>query len=193
MYIGKGIGAKAQQALKLQQEQNKQERKRNRKKVKFIMEGKSIMKKARILLIMLVCAVLTGCGNEFARLEYNSADKIAQEKDRYAKVSSVFNPIDGGYSLKAAQFDGRETMWSSTIEEEKDIELQIQMSLSEGTAKVVHIDEDGNVTTVLECTSESTTNGYITQTISLKSGRNRIKVVGKDCKDLDLELLSSDF
>lgn len=151
------------------------------------------MKNVKILFVLLVCIILTGCNNSFAQKEYNAIDKIVKTEDRYAKEFSVFNPIEGGYSLKAAKFDGRETLWSETMEEDKDIELKIQMLLSDGTAKVVHIDEDDNVTTIIECTSESATNGYITQTVSLKRGLNRIKIVGKGCRDIELELLSSDF
>lgn len=152
-----------------------------------------IINKAKILLILCICVALTGCSNSFAKKEYNAADKIAENEDRYAKESSVFNPIEGGYSLKVKKFDGRETLWSKTMEEDKDIELKLQMSLSAGTAKVVHVDEEGNVTTIIECTADSITNGYITQTVSLKSGLNRIKIVGEGCKDIELELLSPDF
>ena len=151
------------------------------------------MKNVKFLLILCVCFVLTGCSNSFAQKEYNAADKIAETEDRYAKERSVFNPIEGGYSLVVAKFDGRQTLWSKTMEEDKEIEIKIQMSLSEGTAKIVYIDDDGNVITIIECTPENTTNGYITQTVSLKSGFNRIKIVGSGCKNLELELLSPDF
>lgn len=146
-----------------------------------------------MMLLSLVCLLLCGCSNTFAKREYDNTKAISQQEDRYAKKMSVFNPVDGGYSLTAKEFDGRETMWSKNINEDKDIELKIQMNLSEGTAKVVHVDEDANVTTIIECTPENITNDYVIQTVSLKSGQNRIKVVGKGCRDLELELLSSDF
>lgn len=151
------------------------------------------MKNVKILLILLVCVVLTGCSNSFAQKEYSLTEKIVENEDRYAKENSVFNSIEGGYSLEVTKFDGRETLWSKIIEEDKEIELKIRMSLSDGTAKIVHIDEDDNVTTIIECTPESTTDGYITQTVPLKIGLNRIKIVGKGCRDIELELLSSDF
>ena len=53
--------------------------------------------------------------------------------------------------------------------------------------------DEGNVNTIVECTPDNTTNGYITQTVSLKSGLNRIKIVGVGCKDIKLELLSPDL
>lgn len=153
----------------------------NLKKVKtYIMAG-------------LLCVLLTGCSNEFAKREYNDADRIAKTEDRYAKEKSVFNPIDNGYSLVADKFDGRETLWTKTLEENEDIEINIKLSLSEGTAKVVHVDEDGNVATIIECKVESEADEETKKTVSLKKGLNWLKIVGYGCKDIDLELLSSAF
>ena len=53
-----------------------------------------------------------------------------------------------------------------------------------GQAKIVHIDAEGNVTKLIECTSENSTDGYITETVSMTSGQNRLKIVGFDCKIL---------
>ncbi len=43
--------------------------------------------------------------------------------------------------------------------------------------------------TVIECTPETTTDGYVSKNVSLKSGQNRLKIVGYDCKDVKLEML----
>lgn len=146
-----------------------------------------------VLLVVFMCVALAGCSNEFAEREYNSDNKIAQSEDRYAKQCSVFNPIDGGYSLVVSKFDGRETLWTESVDADKEIEIEIKLTLSEGTVKIVHVDEEGNITTIIECTSDSATDEYISKTVSLKEGRNRIKIVGYDCEDIDLELLSSDL
>lgn len=150
------------------------------------------MKRAgRYLVVLFMCAMLTGCSNGFAQKEYNAINKIAEKEDRYAKENSVFNPIDGGYSLVVAKFDGRETLWAKALENNKDTEIKIKLSLSEGIAKLVHIDEDGGVITIIECTGDNSTDGYISKTVSLKKGLNRIKIVGYS--NIDLELLSSEF
>lgn len=142
-----------------------------------------------ILLIALFCLFMMGCGNEFAELEYDSAEKISQREDRYAKNNSAFHPIDGGYELTVSKFDGRETLWSATLEENQNIEIEFSFSLSAGQAKIVHIDADGNVTTIIECSPESSTDGFVTKTVSLKSGKNRLKIVGYDCADVNLKML----
>lgn len=64
---------------------------------------------------LFMCTMLTECSNGFAQKEYNVIDKIAETEDRYAKENSVFNPIDGGYSLVEARFDGWETLWAKAL------------------------------------------------------------------------------
>ena len=142
-----------------------------------------------ILLQNLRCLFITGCSNKFAENEYDSVEKIIESEDRYAKESSVFNPIDGGYSLVVSKFDGRQTLWTDTLEESQSVEIELSFALTEGQAKIVHIDAEGNVTTLIECTPETSTDGYVTKTVSMTAGENRIKIVGFDCKNIDLKVL----
>lgn len=147
------------------------------------------MKKSCILLTIVLSLFMTGCSNKFAENEYNSVEKIIESEDRYAKESSVFNPIEGGYSLVVSKFDGRQTLWTDTLEETQSVEIEFSFVLTEGQAKIVHIDAEGNVTTLIECTPESSTDGYITKTVSMTAGMNRLKIVGFDCENIDLKML----
>lgn len=140
-------------------------------------------------MIILLCLILTGCNNEFAELEYNSAEKIAQTGDRYAKEMSMFGPMEGGYSLTVSRFEGRQTLWSKSLKEAQELEIEFYFSMAAGKAKVVHIDNDGNVTTVIEYLQENAMEEGVTKTVSLKSGKNRLKIVGYDCEDLELKML----
>lgn len=147
------------------------------------------MKKLKIISIFLLCLLLTACSNEFAKKEYDSDEKIAQKTDHYSKKVSVFKSIDGGFSFTVSEFDGRETLWTEKVKEDQDIEIEVSFSISEGQAKIVHIDEDGNVTTLLECQPDTVTDGFVMKTVALKSGQNRLKIVGYDCEDVDLKML----
>ena len=53
----------------------------------------------------------------------------------------------------------------------------------------MHIDADGNVTTLIECTPETSTDGYLTKTVSMTTGENKLKIVGFDCENIDLKML----
>ena len=149
------------------------------------------MKKSCILLVIVLCMFMTGCSNKFAENEYDSVGKIVENEDRYAKENSIFNPIDGGYSLTVSKFDGRQTLWTDTLENSQSVEIEFSFVLTEGQAKIVHIDAEGNVTTLIECTPETSTDGYVTKTVSMTSGKNRLKIVGFDCENIDLKMLFS--
>ena len=74
-------------------------------------------------------------------------------------------------------------------DEAQDMEMDFSFSLSKGKAKVVHIDDEGSVETVIECLPETSTDGFVTKTVSLTPGQNRLKLVGYDCEDIDLQIL----
>ncbi len=154
-----------------------------------------VYKMKKIIIIVLICSIvcvtikLAGCANEFAKQEYNDAEKIAQIEDRYAKDNSVINAIDGGYSLTVSKFNGRQTLWNKTLEKSTEIEIQIDLSISSGIAKVVYIDCDNNITVLIECSQNDADEHITTKTVSLTRGLNRFKIVGYDCKDIDLKIL----
>lgn len=139
-------------------------------------------------LILCVTVSFTGCGNEFAKQEYNDDEKIVQIADRYAKNNSVFNPIEGGYSLTASQFDGRETLWEKKLEDNAEIEIQIDLNIKSGNAKVVFIDSNNDITVLIERLQNDSNEQTATKTVSLTNGLNRLKIVGYDCENIDLKL-----
>ena len=90
------------------------------------------VRKYRKLKMILLCLLVTACSNQFAKQEYDSDEKIAQDTDRYAKENSVANSVNGEYSLTVSKFNGRETLWKETIKENKDIEIDFDLSLLKG-------------------------------------------------------------
>ncbi|MCI8612949.1 MAG: hypothetical protein HFE48_04545 [Clostridia bacterium] len=151
------------------------------------------MKKAftSILICLTAFAVmcLTGCINAFAEHEYNDNEKIVQLEDRYAKEISVFNSIEGGYSLTVSKFYGRQTLWKKNLENSAQMQIRLDLSVSSGSAKVVYIDCNDNITVLIECLQGGGSGAQsATKTISLTSGLNRLKIVGCDCKDVDLKM-----
>ena len=67
-------------------------------------ESKTIGKKAErklkaFLLLGLICVILAGCSNVFAKKDYYDTNKIAAVEDRYAKKNSASNSNNSGYSL----------------------------------------------------------------------------------------------
>ena len=144
------------------------------------------MKKFIILVAFILTFCMVGCSNTYAKEEYNSVEKMASQGDRYSKEGSVFNPIEGGYSFTVSKFDGRQTLHTWNLAEDKELTMEIICSLTNGTGKLVHVDADGNVTTLVECNEENS--AAVIKKISLKQGRNDIKFVGYDCEKLDLKM-----
>ena len=145
-----------------------------------------MLKKLRILCVSLFAICLIACSNTFAKEEYDSLEKLASQGDRYSKEGSVFNPVEGGYSFTVSKFDGRQTLHTWNLAEDKELIMEIICSLTDGTGKLVHVDADGNVTMLVECNEE--TSAAVIKKISLKQGRNDIKFVGYDCEKLDLKM-----
>ena len=147
-----------------------------------------IMNKLKAFLLLgLICVILAGCSNAFAKKDYYDMNKIAAVEDRYAKKNSASNSNDSGYSLNVEEFNGRETVWTKTLEKSEDINVEVKLSLAEGIVKIVHVDEMGNVTTIIECTPDNCVENTM-KTVSLGSGINRIKVVGYRCRNIELKL-----
>lgn len=146
------------------------------------------MKKLKIMLISLLFLFMMACSNEFAKQEYNSNEKISLMNDHYSKEFSVFNSTNEEISLTISKFNGRETLWTKKSEKNEDMEMNLSFRLSKGQAKIVHIDNDNNVTTIIECMPDTSTDEFITKTVSLKSGQNRLKIVGYDCENIDLKI-----
>lgn len=139
------------------------------------------------LLLGLICVILAGCSNVFAKKDYYDTNKIAAVEDRYAKKNSASNSNNSGYSLNVEEFNGRETVWTKTLEKSEDFNVEVKLSLAEGIVKIVHVDKMGNVTTIIECTPDNCVENTM-KTVSLGSGINRIKVVGYRCRNIELKL-----
>ena len=148
-----------------------------------------MMKKLKYVFLMVLCLCFVGCNNEFAKEDYDNTEKIVSSGDRYAKEMSVFNHVNGEYSLTVSKFNGRETLWTKSYKEACEVMLEVSLVISEGQAKLVHIDEEDNVTTIVECVPENCAEEAVTVPVAMKKGKNRLKIVGYDCKDLELKMV----
>lgn len=144
------------------------------------------MKKILFLICTIFCFSFFGCSNTYAKEEYDSLEKLTSQGDRYSKEGSVFNPIEGGYSFTVSKFDGRQTLFTWHLAEDVELTMEILCSLTDGTGKLVHVDAEGNVTTLVECNKE--TSAAVIKNISLKQGRNDIKFAGYDCDNVDVKM-----
>lgn len=146
------------------------------------------MKKAIISAVLLIFVLLTGCSNEFAKEQYDDTDLIISSVDRYAKTMAVMSSADNKITFTAQQFDGRETIWSGNYEEYRNVDVEFTFSISSGKAKLVFIDSEGKLENIAEITPDSVIDVTMQYTALMREGVNRIKLVGYDCKDLELNM-----
>lgn len=134
--------------------------------------------------IACVCLALSACGLSFTEADYDSAAAITGV-DKYTRTLCVSNKLNDSYYCTADTFKGIDTVWSKNFSQDAVITVDIALSISAGKAKIVHIDADGTVTTLVECTEEAKEKDE-TKSLSVKSGRNRLKLVILDGRDLNI-------
>ncbi|MDE6415080.1 MAG: hypothetical protein K2K48_06660 [Anaeroplasmataceae bacterium] len=141
-----------------------------------------------ILILGIIILGISGCSTEFAKQEYDDAEKIVQMGDHCVESNSAFKSINDSHSFTASKFNGRKTLWKKSLAKNVDVEIQFEISISSGYAKIVHIDSDNNITVLVECSEDNSTKQSGTKIISFTSGLNRFKIVAYDCKDISLKL-----
>lgn len=147
----------------------------------------------RIFLMFFVCFVMisiAGCGSDADRNAiYDDDAKIAKTADSHFSQLSVYNRENNKYNMSAQAFTGAKTVWSYTAKNEGDVTFSYLLSVSKGgKAKLVLITPNNEVIILSENADNTTTDEMQSQTISLKKGKNRIKIVGYENPALNLIL-----
>lgn len=146
------------------------------------------MKKTIISAILLFCILMGGCSNAFAKEQYDDTDLIIGSADRYAKSMAIMNTVDNKITFTAEKFDGRETIWSVLYEDYRNVDVEFTFKISSGKAKLVFIDSEGNLENIAEITPDSVIGDTMQYTALMREGNNRIKIVGYDCENLELNM-----
>lgn len=146
--------------------------------------------KKRIVLItmsIMIISLLVGCMNTTTNKVYNDNNKIASVSDTFGLDESN-ETIESGIYKGKFKLSGSGTIW--TYESSTDFDLQIPYTLlvKSEKAKIVLISPDNTVVNLLENTSDFTIEGATSVTAPIKKGNNRIKVVGYEKADIDIEL-----
>ena len=150
----------------------------------------SMMKKVFlcVVLAVLVLASLTGCDTEFATEQYDDVEAIAGNTERTVKIAFAEQTSNEKYVATAGKFSGRQTLGERKFGGDVNVEVLVNMNLSEGKAKVVLVDGNGNVSTIVECTPDNT-EGSFSGMVKMTAGTNKIKLIGADAKDLNISVV----
>jgi outer membrane lipoprotein-sorting protein len=140
----------------------------------------------------LLCSAMifiSGCVDISDKNEiYSDNIRIAQSNDSYMTTGWSGRPSGNEYSVSAT-FTGMDTIWRYDAENDIDVELAYLLSVSQGgKAKLVLITPDDEVIILSENTDNTQNAEMEYQTVSLKKGNNRIKIVGYDKSKLEFKL-----
>lgn len=152
------------------------------------------MKKIILLLCTLVL-LCTGCGVDVISNVYSNNEKIASEENSFnlvgddTKVNGIeAQGIENQKYFATIGFEGMDTIWEYTCESDTTINISYLLSVSAGKSKIVLISPNGDLTTIVENTDNSTQENLETISVALKEGKNRIKLVAADKAVIDMKL-----
>lgn len=130
------------------------------------------------MLVILVVIIIVAC-NSVARYQssiFYDESKIVREADSYTYRSKIGNGRGNEYDIKFASFSGMETIYRIESDGENDVIVAFEAIVQEGEFKVVLITPDDEVINIVNGTDEGN------QTIKIKEGVSRIKLVGKKAR-----------
>ncbi|MGL4731398.1 MAG: lipoprotein [Clostridium sp.] len=156
-----------------------------------------INKKNLIMTIVTVVIVITGiigvsgyvinnyAGN-YQKSIYENDSKIIEKSDSYSYFNQVRSNIDGTLKSKF-KFTGMDTIYNLNTKDGGTISINYNANIISGKFKLVLINPDDEVTTIVEGTGKGT------KKISLGNGESRLKLVGKNAKgDIKLSIDAKD-
>ncbi|MDR2933448.1 MAG: hypothetical protein LBV27_10125 [Oscillospiraceae bacterium] len=140
------------------------------------------MKKIRTaVLIVLVLLCAAGCDSALHNAIYDD-DKAIAGVDSVVVLTSIGTCLDeGSYEITIASQTGAQTVWRCDADSDTGtVNLSCRMTVSDGgKAKIVLIDPDNVVTTLLEAAAGD--DEQLTEyTFDAEKGRYRIKIVAAD-------------
>lgn len=136
-------------------------------------------KRAAILFLAFFSLCLVGCAIARHENMYGSDKNIAAESDRYNMVQFTGSTdTENQYSFSVSSINGTKTIWNYTATEAGE-EVTLTATLCEtsgGWVKMVLIDPEGNVTTLVEANAQEQQQGH---SFTAGQGTYRVKLVGK--------------
>lgn len=147
----------------------------------------------KVITLFLCTFLLTGCTTNPMAAIYNDNDKIASDTNSY-NLGDVMQEIkDGTLTAYVERLEGMDTIWSYTSETEQEIDITYHFNVYSGKIKMVLISPNGEVNTIAEYKSEM--KEPIQSVLTIKSGENRIKLVGDlNTKfDIQVSILQGEF
>lgn len=141
-----------------------------------------------LIITAVLCLTLAGCDIEFTESQYNSDKLIAQNGDNGLSKMSVMTTKNNNLTFTVEEFKGTKTLWTREYISGGEAAVDVKFTLGAGKAKLVHINANGEVVTIAECTPETGIERSAEFIVTMTKGKNRLKLVGCDVENLELEI-----
>lgn len=155
-------------------------------------------KKISMLLGVLLLLFSMGCGMEQTDPMTTIYSDETQLSNPYSKfdIGEIEQEIDGqSVNGKFEDMEGMVMLWTYDIEKETALELRYFLKVTQGRAKLVWVEPDGTVSTLMEFTKQNTMSDYAVVPLSLKKGLSRLKLVGTEdaVVEFDIHISEGEF
>ncbi|EHI97276.1 putative lipoprotein [Clostridium sp. DL-VIII] len=146
-------------------------------------------KKKYAVILIFVSLLLIGCSkNSMTSIYDNYMTSIYDDNEKISSTTNSYSLNGIEQSINGQQFranikriEGMDTLWTYESDEDRELDMTYLISVTSGKLKLVLISPDNSVTNIIERTNQLNMSNYDINTLHIKKGLNRIKLVaGKD-------------
>lgn len=146
------------------------------------------MKKIYLLTAFLLAFLLAGCKDNSMADIYNDDREIVRDGDTYGIDEIEQDLKESDFTAKISKIEGMETIWTYEAVEDMELDIAYLVTVYSGKAKLVLIAPDDTLTIISEASPETKGTALTEDIISIKAGKNRIKIVAEKNTKLDIQL-----
>lgn len=131
--------------------------------------------------------LMSGCALNTGARVYNDEKALAEDYSSYNLTNFSSSQSENTVSGLAEKLEGMDTIWKYDAEEMTEVKITYSLTVTSGKAKLVYVDSDGTVSTLLECSAGEDVGQSEAETLKVKEGENRIRLVGAEGTGLEYE------
>lgn len=119
---------------------------------------------------------------------YENEEKLANPYSSYQMERFEQEIDETSISGTYEGLDGMVLLWTFDAPQDMALDVSYLLSVRGGQAKLVVIDPDDKISTLVEYSSQTITTKPVVETLSIKKGLNRIKLAGAEAADITFEV-----
>lgn len=131
--------------------------------------------------------LLPGCVMNTGARVYDNDRALAGDANSYNLTNYSSAQSDNTVSGTAEKLEGMDTIWEFDADEAGEVNISYSLTVESGKAKLVCVDPDGTVTTLVECIAGEGSEQSASDSIQVEAGENRIRLVGAEGTSLEYE------